>query len=104
MKGQCKTNSKSNIALELLDELILEYYKTLKEKATKNPKLGEWIKMLELRIKLAPDEKSQAEIWKKIDQVRRELLGKKTTVVKSKKSSAVSARSTKKKEKVSATK
>jgi len=39
--------------------------------------------MIELRLKLAPDEKPQAELWKKLDQVRRELLEKEKVNIKS---------------------
>lgn len=65
----------SDIALNLLDEMITKYFSMLTEKKELKPKLGDWLKMIELRRKLQPDEKPQAELWKKLDQVRQELLG-----------------------------
>ncbi len=74
-RKQSEQGKKSNHALVILDEMLIKYFKILLEDAKEKPKLGDWLKMIELRQKLQPDEKPQAELWKKLDQVRQELLG-----------------------------
>lgn len=73
-KRQYRKTKRRNIALSLLDRMIIKYFKTLSQDNDKNPKLGDWLKMIELRRKLQPDEKPHEELWKKLEQVRKEML------------------------------
>ena len=63
---------------ELLLELIVRYYGTLLEEATKNAKVGELIRMMEYYRKIAPDETSQSKMWEKLEKIRQQVLAKKT--------------------------
>ncbi len=65
---------RENLLLCLLDDLIVQAYRTLKKELNKTAKVGDWIKMIELRRKLEPDEASQAELWQKLEDIRRDLL------------------------------
>ncbi|MEW6050829.1 MAG: hypothetical protein AB1644_07190 [Candidatus Zixiibacteriota bacterium] len=62
------------VGLDVLDGLIekcyMEIAKTLKEK----PKLGDLLKMIEMRKKLAPQNSAQREFWNMMDRIRREAL------------------------------
>ena len=40
----------------------------------KEIKIGDWLKMVELRRKLEPDETSHADLWRKLESIRRQLL------------------------------
>jgi len=74
-RKQSEQGKDSDQALVLLDEMLTKYFRILLEKMEEKPKLGDWLKMIALRQKLRPDEKPQAELWKKLDQVRQDLLG-----------------------------
>lgn len=56
--------------VKLLDELIEKYYCELIEHVEKNAKLGDLIKMIELRHKLTPGGADQKRFWKLVDEIR----------------------------------
>jgi hypothetical protein len=60
--------------LGMLDNLIRRSYKELLETKKESAKLGDLIKMIELRRKLAPGDADQQEFWKMLEQIRREAL------------------------------
>lgn len=65
--------------LALLDDLIRASYENVKTEFTKNPKLGEWLKMIELRVKLSAEKATNRELWQLLEEVRRDVLkGEKT--------------------------
>ena len=63
---------------ELLREIIAECYQGVLERAKEDAKLGDWLKMIELHRKIAPQESSQKELWDRLEKIRKEILGKKT--------------------------
>ena len=58
------------------DEISGEYYRVLKEKIEnkENIKLGDWLKMIELKRKLSPADAEQKKFWKMLDKIREEEL------------------------------
>ena len=60
--------------LSMLDDLIRRCYRELKNIIEQNPKLGDFIKMIELRRKLAPSDADQQEFWRMLEQIRQEEL------------------------------
>ncbi|MCK4632642.1 MAG: hypothetical protein KAT79_05190 [candidate division Zixibacteria bacterium] len=84
---------KANVAdlpddLALLDDLIGKCYSELVKSITKTAKLGDFIKMIELRRKLAPAESDQKKFWNMLARIHRETASKseKGTAKKSRKS------------------
>ncbi|MBI5266895.1 MAG: hypothetical protein HY851_06645 [candidate division Zixibacteria bacterium] len=70
--------------LTLMDELIRRYYQELLKSINENVKVGDFIKMIEFRRKLAPADSSQKKFWAMLDNVRKEALGgEKGTIQKS---------------------
>lgn len=64
---------------EQLDELILAYFTAINEAVAKHAKLGDLIKMIELKQKLLPDNSEQKQFWKMMQDIRKEKLpGKRT--------------------------
>jgi hypothetical protein len=61
--------------LTMLDDLIRSYYSELLKTVEGNAKLGDFIKMIELRRKLAPADSDQKRFWRMLEKVRRETLG-----------------------------
>ena len=59
----------------MLDDLIRRYYRELLRSLEEHVKLGDFIKMIELRRKLAPGDSDQKRFWKMLEKVRREILG-----------------------------
>ena len=78
--------------LVLLDDLIGKCYSELVKSITENAKLGDFLKMIELRRKLAPAESDQKKFWTMLDRIRRDTIsdGKKGTAKRSRKSKAKS--------------
>ena len=74
-----KRTSKSDGTVEILDDLVKRYYKELDDKKLTTTRLGDLLKMIELKHKLAPDKSGNDEFWKMLQQIRREKLGRKTT-------------------------
>lgn len=60
----------------IIRELICKYYNVLIQEATKNAKIGDLIKMIELHQKIAPDESHQKELWERVSQVRKDVLAR----------------------------
>ncbi len=58
--------------VQMLDSLIEQAYKKLNDEIGKDPKLGDFLKMIETRHKLAPQRSAQNEFWKMIDRIREE--------------------------------
>ena len=63
--------------MDKLDDLIQACYEKLKNGLKTRATLGDFLKMVEMRMKLAPSESEQAEFWKMLDKVRLETLEKK---------------------------
>ncbi len=61
--------------LQVLDDLIRRCYRKLIAEVEDNPKLGDLLKMIELRRKLTPQDATQKELWKLLEQVRKDVLG-----------------------------
>lgn len=64
--------------MRMLGELIDKYYAQLISREIKNVKIGDFIKMIETRRKLAPMDAEQKKLWSLIEEVRKEKLGKDT--------------------------
>ena len=60
--------------LEMLDDLIRRYYRELLKSIEENVKLGDFIKMIELRRKLAPGDSEQKRFWNMLERIRKEAL------------------------------
>jgi hypothetical protein len=73
------------LEIETLDELIRKCSKKLQEEFDENAKLGDLLKMIELRRKLLPTENDQRKFWSMIEEVRKEVL-KESAVLDAKKS------------------
>jgi len=58
----------------MLDDLIKACYKQLLDKMAEDAKLGDFLKMVEMRAKLTPSESEQAKFWKMLAKVRAETL------------------------------
>lgn len=61
--------------LSMLDDLIRRYYRELLKTVDEHVKLGDFIKMIELRRKLAPGDSEQKQFWKMLEKIRQETLG-----------------------------
>ncbi|MDF1544479.1 MAG: hypothetical protein P1R58_05185 [bacterium] len=64
-------------SLEILDDLINRYYRALMGQITKEPdklKLGELLKMIELRVKQTPTDREKKQFWDMLESVRKEQL------------------------------
>ena len=64
---------------KMLDELIAQYYSEVIKHVEKNAKLGDLIKMIELRHKLTPGGADQKRFWKLVDDIRQGAVEKKPT-------------------------
>lgn len=60
--------------LDLLDDLILKCYKAMRDQSKINAKLGDFLKMIELRRKLAPKNQEKQELWNLLRKIRNESL------------------------------
>ncbi len=60
--------------LDLLDNLIKNYYKQLEKNGDEKVKLGDFLKMIELRRKLSPENSEQKKFWKMINKIRHDNL------------------------------
>ncbi len=64
-------------SLEILDDLIDRYYRAIMAQIEDEPdklKMGELLKMIELRIKQTPTDQKKKQFWDMIENVRREYL------------------------------
>ena len=62
----------------LFDEMIERYIRELVEHSEENAKIGDLIKMIELRHKLTPGGADQKRFWKLVDEIRQGAVVKKT--------------------------
>jgi len=69
-----KTPSDFPENLTMLDDLLARYYRELLKSIEEKPKLGDFIKMMELRHKIAPNDSDQKGFWKMLEKVRRDTL------------------------------
>lgn len=69
-------NRENNEGLELalLDKLIQNYYTQLLKNGDEKIKLGDLLKMIELKRKLSPENSEQKKFWKMLNKVRKENL------------------------------
>jgi hypothetical protein len=58
----------------MLDKLIQKYYDELCEDLNTKVKIGDFLKMIELRQKLTPTESGKAAFWKMMENIRKENL------------------------------
>jgi len=72
-----KTDLPGSDNLRLLDDLIRRCYDGLKGEIDEKPKVGDFLKMIELRRKLTPEDSTQKELWKLLEKARRDVLAKK---------------------------
>ena len=56
--------------VKIFDELIKKYYSVIFNRAEEDAKLGDLIKMVELRHKLTPGGAEQKRFWKMMDEIR----------------------------------
>lgn len=69
-------------SLEFLDRLIEDYFSALLEHVKRFPerlKIGDLLKMIELRIKQTPSDADRQEFWDMIESVRRKQLSGQST-------------------------
>jgi hypothetical protein len=71
---QVNERAAADDGLRLLDELIGKYYEAIKNKANQDAKLGDFLKMLELRRKLTPENLEKKELWDLLRKIRREAM------------------------------
>lgn len=57
-----------------LDSLITDMIAELRENVANHAKIGDLVRMIELRYKLLPDHSSQKEFWKMMEKIRKEKL------------------------------
>ncbi|HEX2897810.1 MAG TPA: hypothetical protein VHP63_07155 [candidate division Zixibacteria bacterium] len=69
--------------IQLLDSLITEFHDRIKTKIDKYFKTGDFIKMIELRYKLAPTNDDQKKFWAMLAKIRRDTLQKEENANKS---------------------
>ncbi|MEE8576221.1 MAG: hypothetical protein V3T31_03110 [candidate division Zixibacteria bacterium] len=75
-KEKLSTSDRGRLVTKL-DQLIDQFYQQIKKDPAKHAKLGDMLKMIELRQKLLPDQSDQDSFWKMLDRIRRdELTGK----------------------------
>ncbi len=64
-------------SLQMLDKLINKYYETLENDNQTDIKIGDFLKMIEVRRKLAPVDADQREFWNMLEKVRKEAMNDK---------------------------
>jgi hypothetical protein len=62
--------------LSMLDDLIKRCYQELLKSFKENVKLGDFIRMIEMRRKLAPSDTDQKKFWSMLEKIRQKTLGK----------------------------
>ncbi len=60
--------------LTLLDDLLIREYRNLLDPDNTSVRLGEFLKMIELRHKLTPSGSDQREFWAEMDRIRRQVM------------------------------
>jgi len=69
-----KVTAGSDQELKLIDNLILKLFEAINKDIDDNPKIGSFIKMVELKHKLAPVSAAQDKIWSMLEKVRKKAL------------------------------
>lgn len=64
----------------MIDELIALLHSAVVADINDHTKIGDFIKMIELRHKLAPASADQEKIWSMVDKARRKVLSQDDTV------------------------
>lgn len=64
--------SSAEPGLRILDKLIVKYGNVLVNKADTDAKLGDFVKMIELRRKLTPENMEKQELWDLLKNIRSE--------------------------------
>jgi len=75
-KKKATTEEKLPDDIGMLDNLITELYKELLATIGAKGKLGDLLKMIELRRKLAPQESAQKAFWEMMARIREEAMPK----------------------------
>lgn len=73
-KRTATTKKKLPDDIGMLDDLIGKLYRSLCIKLGKSGKLGDLLKMIELRRKLAPQDSAQRAFWEMMNRIREESL------------------------------
>lgn len=81
-KSEKKANKKLSI-LGQLDELIVKYGELLQDQETEDVKLGDFLKMIELRRKLSKTDAEIKDFWSLIEGVRQAGLSASASVAES---------------------
>ena len=76
MAGKKSKSSGFPEDLSMLDDLIKRCYEELLKSFKENAKLGDFIKMIEMRRKLAPSDTDQKKFWNMLEKIRQEALSK----------------------------
>ena len=76
MTGKKRESSGLPEDLSMLDDLIKRCYEELLESFKEHAKLGDFLKMIEMRRKLAPSDTDQKKFWSMLEKIRQEALGK----------------------------
>ncbi len=71
MKAMIEADDEGSPWVDLLDDLIEKYFHAITNKVEKDAKLGDLLKMIELRHKLSPTGVDQKRFWKLVDEIRR---------------------------------
>ncbi len=79
-----KTSAEIADDVATLGRLIKKYGDQLLSDAEKNAKVGDLIKMIELKRKLMPADADQQKFWNMLERIRNETLGGKKTKPKTK--------------------
>ena len=58
----------------MLDDLIARCWRGLKERIEDDAKVGDLIKMIELKRKLTPADSDQKKFWRMLDNIRKDTL------------------------------
>lgn len=60
--------------LQLLDKLIKHYFERLLEYKEEKPKVGDFLKMIELRHSVTPQGADQGRFWRELEKIRKAAL------------------------------
>ena len=63
-----------SIELGLIDDLIKRIYDAIKDELKEKSKIGDFIKMVELKHKLLAANASQKQLWNMLEKIRRQTL------------------------------
>lgn len=58
------------VGVDVLDRLIRDSYESLLKEMKDKPKIGDLLRMIELRRKLLPREEDQKQFWAMLDKIR----------------------------------